>query len=242
MNGVNVQCDCDDNGYDYIEYTDRNYLVISVDKDTSGRNLSVDNKLYEAFLGSVKESANTNQFVATIIMELKMREIMTLFDQYFEAVSKVNSAEDVVGNEDDATKKAAAEATARKAKADAASKKTDLINGFTYFWDDYIKPSLEKHYYKSASLNSNDLTERDLSQAARQFMAKISQGVGKGIKDIDICVSDLFTWFSSGVKETNREVAKGRVNEIRQKIISLLNGNECPTSTPPTTTPSEQQT
>ena len=205
-----------DDDYDYIEYTDRNYLVVSVDKDTSGRNLAVDNQLFEAFLASVEESANSNQFVATIVLELKMREIMKLFNKYFEAVeNKNNTAE---GSED-----------RKAAEAHIALKRIDLINGFKSFWENYIKTSLEKHH-TPAKLNSFDLEGQEIDQISGQLMAKLGQGVDKGIiTDLESCADSLFSWLPNGTQSAEQS-PEDKVSNIKNGIVTLIRISKCPES------------
>lgn len=230
-NGGQGKCDKCDNSCDFIEYTDRNYLIISIDKDTSGRDLSVENKLYEAFVGATKGSADSNQFVETIVMDLEMRKIMKLFDRYFEAVSKAKHAQQEAekdGKEDDAEKKAAA------AWSHAAYKRTYLINRFKSFWNAYIKSPLEKyHDGKSVEKNSFDLGEDEIGQISGQFMAKLSQGVSRGIiKNIASCTDDLFTWLpnGTGAKQTGtcKQSSGQKVDEIKKGIVSIIRDSKCP--------------
>ena len=227
------------NKYDYIEFTDLNYLVITIDKDTSGRDLSVENKLYEAFLSSMKETANSNQFVSTIVLKLKTRDIMKLFDSYFDAVQRKKSAIDAEKNETDTGSKDKKVKARKAAEAQAVLERTNLINRFKSFWSGYIKPSLEKHHTgQSAEINSFDLGKETIDQIAGQLMAKVSQGVGKGIiEDIESCADSLFTWLPDGIV-SDQQTPEVKVSNIMKGIVSLIKKSKCPNSTQNTETPS----
>lgn len=100
---------------EYEEYRDRSYLVISIDKDNSGPDLSIDNETYAAFVESL-EKQSANPFIAALVREYALRELLKAFDKYYEA-RKMEDA--MVEGKESLADKQKAVAKVRKEKTNA---------------------------------------------------------------------------------------------------------------------------
>lgn len=188
-------------------YTDYNYIVMSIDKDTGYIDLDIENQLYSKFVQALNEDAY-NPLITALVINIELSKLMKAFDAYHK--------------EKDPGKKKAKQGT--------------LINKFSNFWNDYVKPSLEKQLNTSVQTNKTDLTREaltDISGRLAEKLASIERNAAN-------CV-DAFDWFSVDNMSNSSTQVQTRVQGIKSRIENLIKEGVCcelnntGTCRPPTT-------